>query len=134
MMSGPDAVLSTRGLAGVDRDVLVQCIQACAECAQACAACADACVSEDTVVELVTCFRTDLDCADVCEATGRVLTRLAGSDASATRAVLEACAAACKACGNECESHAGMHGHCRVCAQACRRCEQACRQLLDSLG
>ncbi|GGM09726.1 hypothetical protein GCM10011594_32020 [Nakamurella endophytica] len=39
MMSGPDAMLSTQptGLAGVDRDVLVQCIRACVECAQACA-------------------------------------------------------------------------------------------------
>ncbi|GGM09724.1 hypothetical protein GCM10011594_32010 [Nakamurella endophytica] len=93
-------------------------------------ACAEACLSEDTVVELVKCIRTVLDCADVCEATGRVLTQLAGSDASLIRAVL----ATCKACADKCESHAGLHGHCRVCAEACRRCERACRQLLDSLG
>ena len=30
----------------------------------------------------------------------------------------------------ECEKHAGMHEHCRICAEACRRCEQACDQLL----
>ena len=49
-------------------------------------------------------------------------------------AVLEACAAACKACGDECAGHAEMHEHCRVCAESCRRCETACRELVDSLG
>jgi hypothetical protein len=121
-------------LGGVDKDRLSACIEACVECAQACTACADACLSEDMVAELTRCIRTDLDCADVCEATGRVLSRHTGYDANLTRAVLEACAAACAACGDECESHAGMHEHCRVCAQACRRCEQACRELITSLG
>jgi hypothetical protein len=41
--------------------------------------------------------------------------------------------ASCRACGDECEHHAAMHEHCRVCAEACRRCEQACRQLLAVL-
>ncbi|WP_240619307.1 four-helix bundle copper-binding protein [Blastococcus sp. TF02-8] len=48
--------------------------------------------------------------------------------------MLEACAAACKACGDECAQHAEMHEHCRICADACRRCEQACRDLITSLG
>lgn len=121
-------------LGGVDKDRLSACIEACVEGAQACTACADACLSEDMVAELTTCIRTDLDCADVCEVTGRVLSRHTGYDANLTRAVLEACAAACKACGDECESHASMHEHCRVCAQACRRCEQACRGLITSMG
>jgi hypothetical protein len=34
-------------------------------------------------------------------------------------------------CGVECEQHAGMHAHCRVCAEACRNCAEACRRLLD---
>jgi hypothetical protein len=123
-----------KDLGGVDRDALTACIEACVECAQACTACADACLSEDMVAELRTCIRTDLDCADVCEATGRVLSRHTGYDANLTRAVLEACAAACRACGDECSRHAEMHEHCRVCAEACRRCEQACRALIDALG
>jgi hypothetical protein len=86
------------------------------------------------VAELTTCIRTDADCADVCAATGRVLSRHTGYDAALTRAVLEACATACRSCGDECEQHASMHEHCRVCAEACRRCEQACRDLLGSLG
>ncbi len=83
---------------------------------------------------LTKCIRTNADCADVCDTTGRVLSRHSGYDANLTRAVLEACAAACKACGDECESHASMHEHCRICAEACRRCETACRELIGSLG
>ena len=123
-----------KDLGGIDREGLIACIEACFECAQACTACADACLSEDMVAELTTCIRTNLDCADVCDTTGRVLSRHTGYDANLTRAVLEACAAACKACGDECGSHAEMHEHCRICAEACRRCEQACRALISLLG
>jgi hypothetical protein len=121
-------------LGGVDRKALAACIEACFECAQACTACADACLSESQVADLVGCVRTDLDCADVCETTGRVLSRHTGYDANLTRAMLWACVAASRSCGDECERHASMHEHCRVCAEACRRCEQACKQLLDAIG
>ncbi|GAB3200073.1 four-helix bundle copper-binding protein [Geodermatophilus arenarius] len=121
-------------LGGIDRERLTACIEACVECAQACTACADACLSEEMVAGLRKCIRTNLDCADVCEATGRVLSRHTGYDANLTRTVLEACAAACRACGDECASHSGMHEHCRVCAESCRRCEQACRDLVATLG
>jgi hypothetical protein len=121
-------------LGQVDRDALAACIDACFSCAQVCTACADACLSEEMVADLTKCIGTDLDCADLCDTTGRVLSRHIGYDANLTRAVLQACAAACKACGDECAGHADMHDHCRICAEACRRCEQACNQLLVSLG
>jgi hypothetical protein len=123
-----------KDLGGIDREKLRTCIDACTECAQACTACGDACLSEDMVAQLTKCIRTCADCADVCDTTGRVLSRHTGYDANVTRAVLESCAAACKACGDECEQHASMHEHCRVCADACRRCEQACRDLIAGLG
>src|SRR5688500_6881460 len=109
------------------------CIDACAECAQVCTACADACLSEQFLAGFRTYIRAGLDCADVCQATGRVLSRHTGHGARLTRAVLEACAVACEMCGDECASHADMHAHCRVCAEACRRCETACRDLIASL-
>ncbi|WAL49880.1 four-helix bundle copper-binding protein [Rhodococcus pyridinivorans] len=135
-MSTVAAMLEThpKDLGGIDTAKLTTCIEACIECAQACTACADACLGEDAVSDLVTCIRTDLDCADICEATGRVLSRRTGYDITVTRSLLEACAAACKACGDECASHASHHGHCRACADACRRCEQACRALIATLG
>ena len=118
----------------IDRDLLARCVAACVECAQACTACADACLSEEMVADLRTCIRTDLDCADVCDTTGRVLSRHTGYDANLTRAVVQACAQACATCSEECERHASMHEHCRVCAEACHRCEQVCREVLDAIG
>ena len=110
------------------------CIQACFDCAQACTACADACLSEHDVADLAKRIRTDLDCADICIATGSALSRHTGDDANLTRAFLDACASACKSCGDGCDAHAELHDHCRVCAEACRGCERACRELVGSLG
>src|SRR4029078_12737862 len=59
----------------LDRDLVLGCIQECLDCVVSCIACADDCLSEDDVADMVRCIRLDLDCADVCEATGRVLTR-----------------------------------------------------------
>jgi hypothetical protein len=49
------------------------------------------------------------------------------------RSQLEACVAACRVCGTECETHAQHMEHCRVCAAACRNCEEACNRLLSAL-
>lgn len=117
----------------LDADLLVRAIEALGDCAQACGACADACLSEDGVAELGKCIRLDLDCADVCAATLRVLSRQHEYDANVSRVLLEACRTVCRACGEECEGHASMHEHCRVCAEACRACEQACDQLLEAI-
>src|SRR5690606_7137629 len=108
--------------------------QACLECAHTCTACADACLSEEMVADLRACIRTNLDCADVCESTARVLSRQAGWNPANARVMLEACAQLCRSCGDECGQHAEMHEHCKVCAEACKRCEDACNQLLASLG
>ena len=85
------------------------------------------------MAELVKCIRLCLDCADVCTATLRVLSRQTDYDADLTRSQPQACVAACNSCGDECGRHAGMHAHCRVCAEACRRCQQACTQLLTAM-
>jgi hypothetical protein len=119
---------------GFDQAKLADCIEACFECAQVCTACADACLAEDMVSELVHCIRTDLDCAEICATTGTILSRRTGSDAGVTETLLEACRVACRVCGNDCASHADMHEHCGICAEACRRCEAACAALLSDLG
>jgi hypothetical protein len=118
----------------LDRGALAGAIDALIACGQACTACADACLSEDMVAELIKCIRTNLDCADICAGTARVLSRHTGYDANISRAMLEACAAACKACGDECARHADIHEHCRICAEACRACEQACLDLLATMS
>jgi hypothetical protein len=117
--------------AHVDREVLAACIEACVACAQTCESCADADLAESDVTELRKCIRLDLDCADICIATSRVLTRQTEYDASLARAQVEACRRVCAACAEECEHHAEMHEHCRICAGECRRCESECARLLD---
>ncbi len=119
----------------LDAGLLAAAIDALADCGQACDACADACLGEQDVANLVKCVRLNLDCADVCATTKRVLSRQTEYDANVTRALVQACVASCRACGDECEQH-GEHGmeHCRVCAEACRRCEQACTQLLEAMN
>ncbi|WP_216328575.1 four-helix bundle copper-binding protein [Deinococcus aestuarii] len=120
-----------------DQGALADCIDACFECENICTSCADACLGEQGhLMHLVHCIRLNLDCADICGTTGRVLSRLTQPDQNVLRAQLQACLAACQACGNECEMHARDMNmqHCAVCAESCRRCEQACQQLLGSMS
>jgi hypothetical protein len=116
-----------------DADVLADAIDALSACAQACTADTDADLSEQNVTEMIKCIRLCLDCTDVCTAAIGVTSRPAGYDANVAKPLLEACVAICKSCGDECERHAQMHAHCRICAEACRRCEQACQRLLDAM-
>ena len=118
---------------GSTNDALVRCIEACYECAQTCTSCADACLGEEMVRELTQCIRLNLDCADVCFATGTVASRRTGSDEIIIKRLIEACAEACRLCGEECRKHASHHEHCRVCADACQRCEEACRSAAGTI-
>jgi len=118
----------------LDRGMIADAVQATIECAQTCTACADACLSEDQLEQLRKCIRSDLDCADICGTTARVLSRHTGYDANITRAQLQACIQACHSCGEECEAHAGKHEHCRICAQTCRRCAEVCQSLLEQIS
>jgi uncharacterized protein DUF326 len=117
----------------VDTGALASAIDALNDCAQACIADTDADLSEPNVAELITCIRLCMNCADVCTATVAVLSRPAHSDDDVVRPLLQACIAVCKTCGDECDRHAPMHEHCRVCAEACKRCEQACRDLVATM-
>jgi hypothetical protein len=117
----------------VDNGMLAATIDALNDCVQACTADVDADLGEQDVSEMVKCIRLCLECADICAATVGVTSRLAEYDPKITKPLLEACVVACKSCGDECERHAQMYEHCRVCEEACRRCEQACRKLLDAM-
>lgn len=118
----------------VDEDALAAVIDALTDCAQACTADVSADLSEPGLAEMVLCIRLCLDCADICAASAAVISRQAPYDPGVVRPLLEACAASCRSCGDECEQHAAHHAHCRVCAEACRRCERACWDLLGALA
>ena len=118
----------------VDVSMLAATIDALNDCAQACTADTDADLDEPNVAEMVKCIRLCLNCTDICIAAVGVVSRQVEYDANVTKPLLEACASICKSCGDECEQHAALHEHCRVCAEACRRCELACRQLLAAIS
>ncbi len=118
----------------VDLAAVTKVIDSAFECAQICTSCADACLSEEMVAELRYCIRRNLDCADICDTTARVLSRQTEPEMTLLRVQLEACMTACKLCGDECEKHKDMHAHCQVCMESCRSCEAACEALLHQLG
>jgi hypothetical protein len=106
-----------------------ECVEACLVCESTCNACALACLAEHQVEALRRCIRRNLDCADIAGVMGRVLSRALEADDGVEQEQLAACARACAACAAECEQHARMHHHCRICADACRRCEEQCHRL-----
>jgi hypothetical protein len=108
-----------------------QSIESLFDCIQACTSCADACLNETDSAMLKRCIASDLDCADVCTATARVLSRQTTGSWSLLTAQLQACMTACRVCAEECSKH--THEHCRVCAEACKACEQACRTMLGGM-
>ncbi len=108
-------------------------VQSAAECTYACTTCADACLEEDDPSSLRACIRLNLDCAEICSVTAKLIARPGAQDRNLLGAQLEACGAACRACADECEEHAGRHEHCRICAEACRSCAEACERMKGAL-
>ena len=118
----------------VGADELAAAIDACLTCVQACTACADSDLVEDDVATLRTCIALNQVCADICDATARVLSRPAQWHRATVRLQLDACVRACVACAEECARHAEHHRHCAICEQACRACIEACAALLKAEG
>jgi hypothetical protein len=119
--------------AQIDREVLADCIDECLACEQSCTGCADASVAEEDVTELRRSIRLCLDCAEVCDATARVLTRQTESVAETARAQVSSCRALCDVCAEECERHSDHHVHHRICAAECRRCIETCDAVLAAI-
>lgn len=133
-MHTQDIVATHPDVKGQTNQALIGAIEASLDCAESCISCADACLAEDKVANLRQCIRLNSDCADICFATARIAVRRTGGNEQIIHAVLEACAMACRLCGDECDKHAQMHEHCRICADACRRCEEACRKAIPTVG
>lgn len=133
-MHTQDIVATHPDVKGQTNQALIGAIEASLVCAESCISCADACLAEDKVANLRQCIRLNSDCADICFATARIAVRRTGGNEQIIHAVLEACALACRLCGDECDKHAQMHEHCRICADACRRCEEACRKAIPTVG
>jgi hypothetical protein len=114
---------STGGTPGPE---LVAAIAALRDCEQVSNACAMAMVQTGGMVVEV---RRALDCADVCEAAERVLSRSQAPDPAVVAAVVEAAALACEASATACAAHAEHHPHCRLHSASARTCAEALRML-----
>ena len=108
-----------------------KCAKACTDCLRECESCAHHCAQlvaagkKDHLRTLGTCA----DCAELCTAAGKIVSR----HGPLTGTICESCAKACAACAAECEKVAEDE-HMKRCAKACRDCEKACRDMLDHLG
>lgn len=120
--------------AQMDIDLLSRAAQEVFACSQTCTACSDDCLGEDDAMALRRCIRVCLDCADICDTTGRVLSRQTESNLTMVQNQIDACAAACGLCAEECERWAAHHEHCRACAEICRSCESTCKDLRDKMA
>lgn len=111
-----------------DHHELARAIDSCLAAVAASTACADACLSGDDAASMRRCIQLGLDCADICGATVRVLSRPTPAG-EVWRRLVETCARACRESAVECESHTG-HKHCQQCAKITREAEAALSQLL----
>jgi hypothetical protein len=115
-------------LVNMRRDVLGECIEACALCEFACVSCADVCLGQPILGPLRRCIRLNLDCADLCALTAHLVARAFSAEPKLVQAQLEICASLCAACEKECRKLSPWNDQCQLCAHACSHCEALCRE------
>lgn len=105
------------------------CAQACTECARTCALRASQAAPDGSAEEELV-RRKGIMCAEVCDATCRVLSEHGLMDEDGIRVQLEWCRTVCLECAHVFDGHLGAEDG----AKACRECAQACTDFLASLG
>ncbi|MGW7546879.1 ferredoxin [Streptomyces sp. NPDC054770] len=105
------------------------CAQACTECARVCALRAGV-LDPDGTTEVERLRRTGIMCAEVCDATCRLLTEETGQDEAGLRVQLEWCRAVCLDCARAFDARPGAEPS----AAACRACAAACTDFMAVLG
>lgn len=105
------------------------CAQACTECARVCALRASL-VDPDGDEEQELLRRKGIMCAEVCDATCRVLSEENHLDEAGIRAQLEWCRSVCL----ECAQVLDLHAYNEDAAKACRECAQECTDFMATLA
>ena len=129
-MEYAERIARTHPMVAMIPDEIMQATRALSDCAATCHLCADACLHEEMVKDLVQCIEKNLDCADACDTSAHLLHRPGSMNTGAWESQLRSSCEALKECAIECDRHASMHEHCRVCAEACRATEQTCTKAL----
>jgi hypothetical protein len=104
------------------------CAQACTECARACALRASL-VDPDGTEEQELVRRKGIMCAEVCDATCRVLSEQNRLDEDGIRVQLEWCRSVCLESAHVFDRFPGAEDS----AKACRECAQACSDFMATL-
>lgn len=105
------------------------CAQACTECARACALRASL-VDPDGTEEQELLRRKGIMCAEVCDATCRMLSEQTLADEEALRVQLEWCRTVCLDSAHTFDAHPTAEDA----AAACRASARACTEFLGTLG
>ena len=100
-------------------------VESLENCVAVCNNCAASCLNEDNMQSMADCIRLDLDCADICQLTLKLLAR----DSKQMTSAVELCRDICAECAAECGKH--EYDHCQLCADSCRRCEDLCKRYLE---
>jgi len=105
-------------------------------CAQACTECARACSVRVGLVDpggpeyRERVRRLGIMCAEVCDATCRLLCEEGWQDEEGPRGRVDWCRRVCLECARAFEGHSGAE----TAATACRACAEACSAFLETLG
>jgi hypothetical protein len=118
------------------RQELIQFLEDRFTCAQACTECARACALRASLVEpgggeeQELLRRKGIVCAEVCDATCRMLSEQNNQDEAGLRVQLEWCRAACLESAHVFDRHPGAERT----AEACRAAARACSDFMATLG
>ena len=129
MMADVMSSMAMPKLTGMDMPMLQECIEACSAASMAATMCADS----DAGDTMARCASMCMNTADVSTTMMRMMMRPAGYDLGSMTTMMSACMAMGEACAMECETHADMSEHCRICASACRAMIDACTRAMSSL-
>ncbi|MFE9452763.1 ferredoxin [Streptomyces sp. NPDC006739] len=105
------------------------CAQACTECARACAVRASL-FDPDGTEQQERVRRLGIMCAEVCDATCRMLSEQNRQDESGIRIQLEWCRTVCLECAHAFDAQDGAEDS----AAVCRSCARACTEFLATLN
>lgn len=106
-------------------DVYSELVESLEICVAVCNNCVASCLDEENVQSMTECIKLDLDCADACHLTLKLLAR----DSNHAMVAVKMCRDICVECAAECEKY--DHDHCQQCAKACRRCDDHCKNYIE---
>lgn len=106
-----------------------ECLDACTNCAQECESMFNHCAKlvAEGHKEHLKSARTAIDCAAFCALSAQMIARMSPMMVYSC----EACAKACKKCGDECAKF--DMPEMKHCAEVCRKCEQSCLEMVRSM-